>query len=88
MGLTYFFREMAAPETRATTARAAATPTTSLAPVPGLVVVPGVAGVSVAVAVTLSVVTMKVDRAGTLKVKTPRSRVAANLVILPDRSLA
>ena len=31
---------MAAPETRATTARAAATPTTSLAPVPGLVVVP------------------------------------------------
>ena len=42
MGLTYFFREMAAPETRATTARAAATPTTSLAPVPGLVVVPGV----------------------------------------------
>ena len=40
MGLTYFFREMAAPETRATTARAAATPTTSLAPVPGLVVEP------------------------------------------------
>ena len=40
VSLSYFFREMAAPETRATTARAAATPTTSLAPVPGLVVVP------------------------------------------------
>jgi len=38
VSLSYFFREMAAPETRATTARAAATPTTSLAPVPGLVV--------------------------------------------------
>ena len=35
---TYFFRETAAAETRATAARAVATPTTSLAPVSGLVV--------------------------------------------------
>ena len=35
---TYFFRETAAPATRETTARAAATPTTSLAPVSGFLV--------------------------------------------------
>ena len=68
MGLTYFFREMAAPETRATTARAAATPTTSLAPVPGLVVEPGVVVVpTVPVVVKVSVVTRTVGSEGNVE---------------------
>ena len=54
---------MAAPETRATTARAAATPTTSLAPVPGLVVVPVVPVVEPATLVS-ALVTETIDKFG------------------------